>query len=167
MLLTEQSISPSPERPDECCASGEEKYLKARLKKKVEETLNIEYREKPLFQLCLNSTTAEHPKGYAQIRSVSQAVVSTANTNLYLIKWDYPPSNRDPDTFLEEVLYDNSNAFYQVKRAGYYHIYSNLVFDFPNNNSTNVTPAESVIRHLVWILIFFNLLKQKYEKKLF
>lgn len=68
---------------------------------------------------------------------------------MYLIKWDYPPSNPDPDTFLEEVLYDNGEGFYQVKRAGYYHIYSNLVFEFKKDNSTNVTPADSVIRHLV------------------
>ncbi|XP_063426618.1 uncharacterized protein LOC134710265 [Mytilus trossulus] len=130
-----------------CCAI-KEGYMKDRLKKKVEKTLNEEYREKPLFQLCLNSTTAEHPKGYGQIRSVSQAQGNVL-PNLYLIKWDFPPSNPDPDTFLEQVVYDNTDGYYQVKRAGYYHIYSNLVFEFKKDNSTNVTPAESVIRHLV------------------
>ncbi|VDI41974.1 Hypothetical predicted protein [Mytilus galloprovincialis] len=138
---------PNPKPNGDCCQE-KESYMKDRLKKKVEKTLNEEYREKPLFQLCLNSTTAEHPKAVGQIRSVSQAQGNVL-PNLYLIKWDYPPSNADPDTFLKEVVYDNTNGFYQVKRAGYYHIYSNLVFEFKKDNSTNVTPADSVIRHLV------------------
>lgn len=130
-----------------CCAE-KENYMKDMLKKKVEKTLNEEYREKPLFQLCLNSTTAEHPRGYGQIKSVSQAQAGILD-NLYLIRWDFPPSNPDPETFLERILYDSTHGTYQVQRAGYYHIYSNLVFEFPKDNSTNITPADSVIRHLV------------------
>lgn len=137
---------PNAER-DECCAK-KESYMKDMLKKKVEKTLNEEYREKPLFQLCLNSTTAEHPRGFGQIKSVSQAQSGILD-NLYLIRWDYPPSNLEPETFLKGILYDSTHGFYQVQRAGYYHIYSNLVFEFPKDNSTNITPGDSVIRHLV------------------
>lgn len=68
--------------------------------------------------------------------------------NLELIIWDsanpiqlnieYRPNDGDM----------KRKGGYQVRRAGYYHIYSNLMFKLPVDNTT-LQPADSVIRHLV------------------
>lgn len=130
---------------DKCCSNKDGKYLEYVLSKHINKTLNEEFREKPLFQLCLNATTAEHPS--ASVKMVGADKTEMYKNHLELIYWDI---KNTADNFLNNIIYNTvgtgvDKTGFQVKRAGYYHIYSNLVFDLKNETVT--FPA--IIRHLV------------------
>lgn len=133
----------------ECCA-GENgvEFVDKRLSKIVREKLNEKFKDKPLFQLCMNSTTAEHPQNLIQVMNI-KTTEDQADLNLKLIMWETANPIKvnidywadDPDT--------KRKGGYQVKRAGYYSIYSNLVFKLPANENSSLPVPDSVIRHLV------------------
>ena len=125
-----------------CCSNKKGEYLEYIMNKHVKKTLEEKFKEKPLFQMCLNTTTAKHPKANVQILTIAKTVKIASG--LYdLVHWEDKSSDNSHE-FFNNITYNGGGGF-RVQRSGFYHIYSRIVFNLKMDNVT--FPA--IIRHLV------------------
>ena len=128
-----------------CCSNKKGEYLEYIMNKHVKKTLEEKFKEKPLFQMCLNTTTAKHPKANVQILTIAKTVKTGSKVqNLYnLVYWGDKSSNSYHE-FSNNITY-NGDGDFRVQRSGFYHIYSRIAFNLKMDNVT----FPGIIRHLV------------------